>query len=172
MCLSSVGAPCTSSLSSGLHVGAALGSRGDVLSSGSGIPGTVVVSDGHSRPAERGALGSIRVGRGVGLGMGGLGSGGGGDHDTGGGVLPGAMSVYCSSADLDSSSGASGRGDGLWRSFLCAPGGIRFSGVDLTCGVQRTRDIGLGNNNDVLGGTLSVARQKLRHVGRRRPRHG
>jgi hypothetical protein len=119
--------------------------QGDVL--GIGSPGTGVVGDGGSLPADSsvdtpgtgsrgcdvcpntgGVLGSITIGGGIGLGTGGRGSGGGGG-DLDSGVLPRFVSVHRSNVDLGSGSGALGHGNGLRHGFLCAPGGVRFSGA-------------------------------------------
>jgi hypothetical protein len=45
------------------------------------------------------------------------------------GVLPRFVSVHRSNVDLGSGSGALGHGNGLRHGFLCAPGGVRFSGA-------------------------------------------
>jgi hypothetical protein len=99
-CLANAGA--CNDFSSRVHVGASLGSRGDVLGISSSIPGMTAVGDGSSllvdsgvntlgtgcggsdvRPSADSILGSITIGVGMGLGMG---SGGGsGDLNTGGG---------------------------------------------------------------------------------------
>jgi hypothetical protein len=150
-CLANAGA--CNDFSSRVHVGASLGSRGDVLGISSSIPGMTAVGDGSSllvdsgvntlgtgcggsdvRPSADSILGSITIGVGMGLGMGSgggsgdLNTGGGGSvRDTCGGVLHGVMSMNRSCADLGS--GALGHGDGLRRGFLCAPGGVWFRGV-------------------------------------------
>jgi hypothetical protein len=137
---------------------------------------------GDVLPTAGGILGGITIGVGMGLGMGNLGSGGGSGNldtgeggsvrDTGGDVLHGFVSMNRNSADLGSDSSALGHCDGLRCDFLCTPGGVWFKGVSPQHDVQKTRDDGLGKDNDALGGTLSVAQRQLGHAARRQPRHG
>jgi hypothetical protein len=55
---------------------------------------------------------------------------------------------------------------------LGSPSGVQFNDVNLTRSVQRTRNSGLGKDNNVLGDIQSGAWRQLGHIGHRRPQCG